>query len=86
MQLLCNKTAEISFHKKFLKRVTKTEIYKLHRRVVSLERDSEYQPLSVFKNDTSEVMNEAIYILDEAKQVHMLVHKSDESGEFECKH
>ena len=54
--------------------------------MVSLERDSEYQPLSVFKNDTSEAMNEAIYILDEAKQVHMLVHKSDESGEFECKH
>ena len=54
--------------------------------MVAFERDSEYQPLSVFKNDTSEAMNEALYILDEAKQVHMLVHKSDESGEFECMH
>ena len=31
-------------------------------------------------------MNEALYILDEAKQVHMLIHKCDESGEFECIH
>ena len=59
--------SKISFHKKFSKRLIKTQVWRTNDRIVSLERDSEYQPLSVFKNNTTEDMNEALYVLCENK-------------------
>ena len=65
--------SKIHFHKKFNKKVIKSNICRFQDRIVSFEKNSEYQPLSIFKNPRIEDKNEALYVLCENKLLYQLI-------------